>query len=108
MPDVSWGRVTEWPSRGDDRSAHASLARQRGQPVRGMPHAEDRTDHRECERPQPQLQVHHAVYDRRVQDSQSVRFLSYDANERLGAAAAEKLDRGVARSEEHTSELQSL
>ena len=51
----------ERSARADDRGTHASQARQHGQRVRRLPHAEDRTDDRGRERARPHVPVHHAA-----------------------------------------------
>ena len=91
VPDVPRPEFTERPAGADGRGAHTPCGGQRGQSVRRMPHAENRADHRERQRPQPQLQVHHAVDVRAVQDSQPVHDVSHVADDRMGKGSVEEL-----------------
>src|SRR4051812_38776162 len=64
--------------------------------MRSLPHAEDRTDHRQCQRAQPYVQIHHAGDDRATQDSQCVHGLSHGSVERVGHRGVKGMDRDIA------------
>ena len=49
------------------RGAHASCGGQRGRPMRQLPHAENRAEHRGRQRPQPYVPLRHARRDRVAQ-----------------------------------------
>ena len=60
------------------------IAGQRGKRLRGVPHAEDRPDHRQRQRAQPHLRVHHAQDDRRFQDPEPLHLVSHGQVHHVG------------------------
>ena len=89
VPDLPRSDIAERPACGHDRGPHAPSARQRGQRMRGVPHAEDRADHRGRERPQPHVRVHHAGDDRSAEDPESVHELPRRPDDGVGHRGAE-------------------
>ena len=89
----------------DHRAAHASPRRVNGQRVRQLPYAGDRANHRRRDGAKPHLQVHPAVDDRIVQDSQPLHELPQGQVERLGDRGTPKLA-GILAVESRTLTLQ--
>ena len=88
---------SQWPAcRHDSKITRIMRRRKPGQPMRGLPHAEDRADHRQRQRAQPHVQVHHASDERTAQDSQRVHRLSHGSVERVGHRGTEGMDRDIA------------
>src|ERR1700733_3282242 len=78
LPGLSWPRVAQWPSHPEPRGTPPPQRRQSRQPVRSLPHAEDRNPGRAWHLRQfAYLQVHFAGDDRKIQDSKSLHLLSY-------------------------------
>ena len=96
LPDLPRPERPNWPVRGEHRGAYTSQTRQRGKPVRLLPHARDRRDPRHGQGACPHLSICHAHGNPDARDSQRMQSLPRRQNSCVGLGHPEELEGSLA------------